>query len=144
MRLEKIENNTEIDNQIRILDYIDCGEFYLLTEWDNANKRMVTLTQNTVLEDLQKKHGGDIYYHKLCKTTFRLYGSEGGEFYSDNIDEAMNGTEIYAYEGFIVCRILKAFVNGEGLEKLNSVDRLVRWPNEKGGRGEHWYWLLRS
>jgi hypothetical protein len=144
MRLEKIENSTEIDNQIRILDYIDCGDFYLLIEWHNTKERMVILNQHTVLEYLQKKHGGDLYYSKLCKITFRLYESEEGILYSRNMDEAMNRTKVYDYDEYWECRILEALVTGKGLEDLDVTERIVRWPNKKGGRGESWCKLVEN
>jgi hypothetical protein len=142
MRLEKIKENEEV-NLSRLLDYIDCGDFYLLTVLCNPKIPAITLNQNTVLKDLHKKHGGDLYYSKYCKATFRTYKSEKGYIESRNIDEVINLTEIDNYEYFD-CRILKALVTGVGLGDLEITKRIVRWSNENGGRGEHWYRLLRN
>jgi hypothetical protein len=145
MRLVKIENNTEIDNQIRILDYIDCGEFYLLTEFENTKSSvMITLTQNTVLEDLHEEYGGYIWYSKFCKTTFRVYRSEGGRLASSNVDEVMNRIKIDTYDDHWEVLTLRTLVTGEGLEELNTPERIIRWPNENGGRGESWYGLRKT
>ncbi|NDB85088.1 MAG: hypothetical protein EB127_20660 [Alphaproteobacteria bacterium] len=139
MRLEKIEEGEEVEIP-RILDYIDCGDFYLLTELRNMTNStvMITLNQNTVLEDLQKKHGGKIWYTKYCKITFCVYESEKRVPFSLDIDEVMNWTRICTFE-FRECRILKALITrGE----LNMHECIVRWPNENGGRGEYWYKLV--
>ncbi|NDB87219.1 MAG: hypothetical protein EB127_31740 [Alphaproteobacteria bacterium] len=68
MRLEKIENNTKVYDFDWFYDFIDCGEFYLLTELRNMTNStvMITLNQNTTLEDIQEKYGGYLEYHKLC------------------------------------------------------------------------------
>jgi hypothetical protein len=144
VRLEKIENNTKIPGYEWFFDFIDCGEYYLLIVLHNKNGRVITLNQNTFLEGLPEECEGGIYFSKLCKNTFRMCVTEDRKFYSHNIDEAMNRTKIYDYDAFIECRILKTLVNGEGLEDLNVNDRIIRWPNKKGGRGEHWYWLLKN
>ncbi|NDB86504.1 MAG: hypothetical protein EB127_27970 [Alphaproteobacteria bacterium] len=141
MRLEKIKENEEV-NLSRLLDYIDCGDFYLLTVLCNPKIPAITLNQNTVLEDLHKKHGGDLSYSKLCKNTFRMYESENGEFYSHNIDEVSDWKKINIKEYYD--RLLKALITGVGLGDLEITKRIVRWSNENGGRGEHWYRLLRN
>jgi hypothetical protein len=145
VRLEKIENNTKVYDFDWFYDFIDYGEFYLLTELRNMKSRtvMITLNQNTTLEDIQEKYGGYLEYHKLCKTTFRMYVAEEGELYSHDIDEVVNWNKIGPFEYF-PCRVLKALITGGGLEELNARDHFIRWPNENGGRGEHWYWLLKN
>jgi hypothetical protein len=144
VRLEKIENNTEVDASGVFLDYIDCGEFFFLTKFLNSkNPVMITLNQNTVLEDIQEKYGGYVWYYKLCKTAFRTYLSEKGNLVSYNLDEVVSWTEVSAYK----CqdgRILKALITEEGLKELNTHERIIRWPNKNGGRGEHWYWLVEN
>ena len=142
MRLVKIENNTKIPVYEYFLDYLDCGEFFFLTKFLNQKSSvMIPLTQNTVLEDIQEKYGGYVWYYKFCKTTFRMYTGENGILNLGDIDEVMNWTKIDNYEYFD-CRVLKALATGEGLEGFNAKDHIVRWPDKNGGRGEHWYWLL--
>jgi hypothetical protein len=143
MRLVKIENNTKISDSEYFLDYLDCGDYYLLAAFVNSKNSGITLNQHATLKDLHKEYGGGLYYSKYCKATFRTYKSEKGYIESRNIDEVINLTEIDNYEYFD-CRILKALVTGEGFEELNLVEHIVRWPNEKGGRGEYWYWLLKN
>jgi hypothetical protein len=143
MRLVKIENSTEVNGFGWIFNYIDCGEYYLLTKFWKEKDSAITLNQNATLEDLQKKYGGGLYYHKLCKNTFRVYKAENGRCVSRNIDEVMSWTETdtyYSREGFL----LEALITGKGLEKLHTMEQIVRWPNEVGGRGEYWYKLLRN
>ena len=143
MRLEKIESNIEMYYFTDFYDYIDCGEFYLLTHLRNGENLMMTLNQNTVLEDIQEKHGVRISYSKFCKTTFRLYLGERGRFDSENLDEVLGWAEIGTpHEEYIYSRTLKALVTGEGLEDPELPELAVRWPNKNGGRGESWYWLM--
>jgi hypothetical protein len=148
MRLMKIENNTEIDEQEYLLDYIDLGEFFFLAKFLNTKSSvMITLTQNTVLEDLHEEYGGYIWYSKFCKTTFRLYESEEGKLYSRNMDEVMNWIKIDTYDDYWEGLILKSVITGKGVEELDGLDiedPIVRWPNEKGGRGKDWYWLRKD
>jgi hypothetical protein len=143
MRLVKIENNTKIPGYEWFYDYLDCGEYYLLIVLHNKNGRVITLNQNATLKDLHKEYGGGLYYSKYCKATFRTYKSGNMVLVSDDIDEVMNWTEINPSDNLDYL-ILKALVTGKGLEKLNLVEHIVRWPNKKGGRGEHWYWLVKN
>ncbi|NDB85087.1 MAG: hypothetical protein EB127_20655 [Alphaproteobacteria bacterium] len=156
MRLEKIEEGEEV-NCGYFSEYLDLGDCYLLVQrWSFEQDRTVTLSRNTDLRDinggLNRKNSRAvdrfwITYSKLCKTTFRMYihGYEGGKFttYLNDIDEAIKQTEIGSFNEppFL---LLKSLVTEKGLEDLNLDDHFIRWPNEKGGRGEHWYWLLRS
>jgi hypothetical protein len=141
MRLERIENNTEVECFL-FKDCIDCGDYYLLTEWNHIR---ATLNKNTNLEDLHEKHGGDLYYSKFCKGTFDMYTSKcGTRRYSDDIDEVMNWTKIHFLKSLDDCLLLKTLITGKGFEGLNQSELIVRWSNEKGGRGEYWYRLLRN
>jgi hypothetical protein len=141
MRLEKIQERERVKTRY-FLDYLDYGDYYLLTKFVNSkNSVMITLNQNTVLENLHKEYGGDLSYSKFCKATFQVYELKKGYFESRNIDEVMSWTETdtyYSREGFL----LEALITGKGLEKLNLVNHIVRWPNKNGGKGEHWYKLL--
>jgi hypothetical protein len=143
VRLEKIEDGTEVYDFEWFFDFIDCGEYYLLIVLHNKNGRVITLNQNATLKDLYEEYGGDFYYSKFCKTTFRMYTTEKGYIESRNIDEVINLTEIDPSDNLDYL-ILKALVTGKGLEKLNLVEHIIRWPNENGGRGEYWYRLLRN
>lgn len=68
MRLEQVEEGKKIKGGT-FLDYVDCGDFYLLVDWCNFSSSTVTLNNNpTMLEDLHKKHRGFLNYYKICKT----------------------------------------------------------------------------
>jgi hypothetical protein len=143
MKLLKTGTNTKRYRRVWFYDCIDCGDFYLLTQLLVGNNHVITPNQNTVLEDLHEEYEGDLHYSKFCKTTFHMYIGENETLYSHDIDEVMNWTKIDDFrhsEG----RTLEALVTGEGLEDLNVNDRIIRWPNKKGGRGEHWYWLVEN
>jgi hypothetical protein len=139
--LERRKEGDEV-NHSHSLDYIDCGEFYLLVSWINSGERAVTLSQKADLRDLQEKHGGRISYSKFCKTTFRLYESEEGENWSHDIKEVMHWTRVDPYDKYHShSLLLEALVLEEGLGKLNLADRIMRWPKENGGKGASWYTL---
>ena len=144
MRLEKLEENEEVQH-FNFLDFINCGACYLLAEWDNEKHVNVTLNKDTVLEDLSKEHGGSIYYDKFCRETFRLYESDNrSSNFSGNLNEVINYTKIDTDSGWY-CRLLKDFITGGELEERPiSGSYIVRWPNQKGGRGTHWYKLTNN
>ena len=155
MRLEKLQQNEEVQGEIFLdninreryyfLDYINCGECYLLTRWINEQQVTVTLNKDTLLEDLCKKHGGYIRYYKLCGTTFLLYGSDKDRrVCSGDLDEVINRTEVDHSDGYYYTRLLKTLVTGEGLTRLSSTESIVRWANEGGSRGEDWYRLIKT
>ena len=141
MRLRKIEEceMVQCDN---FLDFINCGACYLLTDWINRKNATVTLSQNTILEDLHEKHGGSIWYHKLCRETFRAYRGEHGEAFSKDLDKVVNYTKIIDFDEYPETQLLKALVTGVGLEKLSSFGYLVRWAKEESSRGEDWYLVI--
>ena len=143
MRLQKLEQNEEVQHD-QLYDYINCGECYLLTEWINE-RPTVTLNESTVLEDLHERHGGYIHYHKLCLKAFRVYKSMSGEFCERDMDKVLSWTRIDHYDRYDYTQLLKALITGEGLEEQALLPgAIVRYPNKKGGRGTHWYKLLKS
>jgi hypothetical protein len=142
VRLVKIKNNTIVYNQVLFHDYIDYGEYYLLTVFWSEKINGIILNKNTTLERIYEEDGGYLYYSKFCKTTFHMYESEGGKLHSDDMDEVINWTKINTSNNDGDRLILKALVTGEGLEEFNFGDYIVRWPNENGGRGESWYGLV--
>ena len=140
MRLEKIEEGEETTNNM-FCDFINCGACYLIAEWINRKNATVTLSQDTILEDLQGEHGGSINYSKLCGTTFHQYVSDDRKtVLSSNLDEVLNWTKTSNNDWYYYPRLLKALITGEGLEKPFSSECIVRWPKDGGSsRGIDWY-----
>ena len=143
MRLEKIKENEKVQHYY-FLDYINCGEYYLLTRWINEQQATVTLNQNTNLEDLHKKHGGSILYSKLCSETFRVYKSMSGEFCERDMDKVIDWTRIDHYDRYHFTHLLKALLTGVGLEELTTTPCIVRWASEGNSRGTDWYGLVKN
>ena len=152
MRLEKIKENEEVKcdylpdyteyGEYSFLDFINCGECYLLTRWTNEEEVTVTLNKDTVLEDLHEKHGGSIDYRKFCSKTFHLYESMDRDVRDENLDEVINYTKIKAFDWFSDVLLLKTLITGVGWEELDMTTCIVRWANEGSSRGEDWYRLL--
>ena len=145
MRREKTEENEQVRGCKYYLDYINCGECYLLTEWENEKHVTVTLRQSTVLEDLHEKHGGSIRYHKLCRTTFHLYESDNRSSNSSgNLDKVINLTKIDRNDWYYYTPLLKHLLTGERIKEISVTRCIVRWAKEESSRGEDWYILLRG
>jgi hypothetical protein len=69
MRLVKIENNSHI-RCYRLFDCIDCGDFYLLMEWDILNSGVVLLNQDTDLINFKDRLGGYSATPRFAKQLF--------------------------------------------------------------------------
>ena len=141
MRLQKVKENEEVQH-FNFLDFIDCGACYLLTEWCNRKNAAVTLSQNTILEDLHEKHGGSIHYKKFCSKTFHLYESMNRSLHDEDLDKVINRTEIHHNDEYYYTQLLKTLITEEGLERLVFGSHIVRWAKEGSSRGENWYRLL--
>ena len=144
MRLPKLKENEEVRGCKYYLDYINCGDCYVLTKWINWKNVTVTLNKDTILEDLYKKYGGSFYYVKLCSNTFRVYKSMSGEFCERDMDEVINWTKIDHGNRYLSTRLLKTLVTGEGLKEFSMPSCIVRWAKEGNSRGEDWYRLLKD
>ena len=139
MRLQKVKDNKKVQHD-SFLDYIDCGGYYLLTDWFNTEKVTVTLNKDTVLEDLCKKHGGDILYTKFCNKTFRAYRSMSGALSGRDKDKVINSTEVHIFGDMYDAYLLKSLMTGEERPKeLSITPCIVRWANEERSRGTDWY-----
>ena len=145
MRLEEIKEGEEVSNR-HLIDYFDCGNYYLHALYRNTNSAAFTLSQNTNLEDLQKKYGGYVCYSKYCRVTFRMYRSDNGtQESSRDPDEVVDWTKINAECSWVTARLLKSLITGNWSSVGNSTEGyVVRWPNQKGGRGTNWYRLAES
>ena len=143
MRPGKTEENEEVQ-YYNFLDFINCGGCYLLTKWSNEKPVTVTLNKDTILEDLQEKHGGRIKYAKFCPTTFLGYESMNRSLHDKDLDEVINRTNIDPYEGYYDVQLLKALITGEGSKEFYLTPCIVRWPKEGSSRGQDWYRLIKN
>ena len=143
MILQKIEENKKVQHE-NFLDYIDCGECYLLTRWINEQQVTVTLNKDTVLEDLCKKHGGDIWYAKFCMKTFRIYKSMSDELLGEDLDKVIDWTKTSNNDRYDYIQLLKALVTGQRQKELIVPYCIVRWAKEGSSRGKDWYRVLKD
>jgi hypothetical protein len=74
-----------------------------------------------------------------------VYRSEDSSFQSEDLDEVINWARNDPFDRNGLVRFLKELIAGGSLENLNFLqERIIRWPDKNGGRGEHWYRLLRN
>ena len=154
MRLQKMEQNEKVQyfrfydgaeyGEYNFLDFINCGDCYVLAEWIIDAEPTITLNKDTILEDLSEEHGSSVSYTKFCKKTFRAYKSMDGDFWADDLDEVLSWTEIDYSDRHDYVEQFRAIITGDGMEELSSVQCFVRWASEGSSRGEDWYRLLKD